>query len=382
MRACAPFNSKDADVVLRSSDSVDFKVHKHTVSLASPVLAALIHHAPRPPPPPSGSRRHRRRPVVSLSEPSEFLEIFLRFVYPVPEPPVTLHDLATLLELAAKYDSPSVVSRVRLHLQRSDFLEADPLQVYALASFARMDDVVRVAARHTLSRPIPPSDKLTDVHLLSGTALVRLLDYRTQCVRAAVKVARISEDAVPWWVQLQWRRLCFLSECGWECTKLPRRSLKWHKTLHERVDVPQYWVDYMNSVGAALRERLDPSVARDPRLVRPAVEQATQCAKCASKAHWDVEEFARILEEAVEEAISSVELGGDCADEYDEDSRALVPTTKTNYLLPCDRVVWPLFDYFFNVYSKRQWLDQPYDDEDDFDCDQDELVSRPPSSDY
>ena len=92
--AAPPFDSRDADVVLRSSDNVDFRVHKSILKLASPVLAALISLTPLPP---SAPRRHRRRRVVPLAEPGESLDLFLRFIYPVPEPPLSLDEVATLL---------------------------------------------------------------------------------------------------------------------------------------------------------------------------------------------------------------------------------------------------------------------------------------------
>lgn len=306
MRAAPPFDSKDANVVLRSSDNVDFKVHKHIIKLASPVLAAFISLAPSPPPPPSASRRHHMRRIVELSDPSEFLDMFLRFVYPVPEPLLALDDVATVLELSHKYDSSTVTSRMRTHLLRPEFLESDPLQVYALASFAGMDDVVQIAARHTLPHPPPRPAHLTEKRMLPGAALLRLLDYRQRCVAAATRVARIENATVPWWLQLQWQRFCFLSECGWECAKLPRRTLKWRKRLHECVEVPEYWIEYMNAVGTALGDTLDPAVARDRELLRQAAEKAAGCSKCAGRVVWDLQEFGEILEDAIGEAIAGV----------------------------------------------------------------------------
>ena len=67
-------------------------------------------------------------------------------------------------------------------------------------------------------------------------------------------------------------------------------------------------------VREALGERLDPGVARDARLVRPALESAVRCSTCAGRAWWDMEEFAGILADAIEEAIFSVSAqmtGGD-----------------------------------------------------------------------
>lgn len=142
--------------------------------------------------------------------------------------------------------------------------------------------------------------------MLPGAALLRLLDYRQRCVAAATRVARIENATVPWWLQLQWQRFCFLSECGWECAKLPRRTLKWRKRLHECVEVPEYWIEYMNAVGTALGDTLDPAVARERELLRQAAEKAAGCSKCAGRVVWDLQEFGEILEDAIGEAIAGV----------------------------------------------------------------------------
>lgn len=300
-----PFNCRDADVILLSSDGVEFKVHKKLIRLGSRVLSELIPFAQSPPPPSSPTRRHRKqRPVLSLADASDILDLFLRFIYPIPEPQITLNEVYPLLELATKYGAPNVASRMRPYLLRPDHLEADPYVIYALASYAGMHDIAAVAARHTLPHPIPSTLKLTE--MAEGSALVRLLEYRRRCAAAAASVARIADDRVPWWIQMQWRRLCFLGQC-WECAKLlPGRRLKWDRTACGSLQVPEYWVLYMAGVGAALGEKLDPRVARDAMLVGPALESAMRCSKCAGKAWWDMEEFAGILADAIEEAIYSV----------------------------------------------------------------------------
>ncbi|EJF59655.1 hypothetical protein BD309DRAFT_492868 [Dichomitus squalens] len=353
-RASHPFDCRDADIVLRSSDGVEFLVHKRLLRIASRVLTQLIPLARMPPPSSSSGRRHKKeRPVLDLADSSENLDLFLRFIYPILEPSIMLNEVYTILELSTKYDAPSVAQRMRPHLLRPDHLEADPYVIYALATYAHMQDIAAVAARHTLSHPIPPTLKLTE--MAEGTDLVRLLEYRKKCVAAAVSVTRIADDNVPWWVQLQWRRFCFLSEC-WECAKLlPGRSLKWHRTACGTVRVPDYWVEYMAAAGAALVEKLDPKVAKDRRLLQPAIECAMRCSKCAAAAWKDVEDFAEILAAAVEEAVCSVKfpVQGD-EDEYARDDiNALMMPPKTNYLSASDRPVWPMFDYFWDTWRKR-----------------------------
>ncbi|KAI1790064.1 hypothetical protein LXA43DRAFT_891664 [Ganoderma leucocontextum] len=353
-RAGDPFNCRDADIILLSSDGMEFKVHKKLIRLGSQVLSELIPLAQPPPPPPSPARRHgKQRPVLSLADTGDVLDLFLRFIYPIPEPQITLNEVYPLLELATKYGAPSVASRMRPYLLRPDHLEADPYVIYALATFAGIDDIAAVAARCTLAHPIPSTLKLTE--MAEGSALVRLLEYRRKCVAAAVSVARIADDHVPWWIQMQWRRFCFLGQC-WECAKLlPGRRLKWERMACGSLQVPEYWVQYMAGVGAALVERLEPGVAREARLVRPVLESAMRCSKCVEKAWWDMDEFAGILADAIEEAIYSVTFSSVVDDDecVHADASAMAKVPKTNYLWASDRAVWPLFDYFYEVYSKR-----------------------------
>ncbi|KAI0672532.1 hypothetical protein C8Q78DRAFT_1078038 [Trametes maxima] len=377
-RAATPFDGKgkrrkSANVILRASDGIEFRVQKHQIAFASPVLDELIRQASSSTSPPSspGLRSGPRiRAVVDLPHPSDVLDLFLRFIFPVSEPTLTLDDVTVLLELAHKYDAESVRSRMRTHLSLPAHMEHDPTRIYALATYAGFNDIARVAARHTLFRA--PEQDMAAVPLLSGAAFLRLTAYQRSCVRDAAEVARVV-DAVPWWVQLQWRRFCFLSECGGECASvLPRRRLTWHKTLYGVVDVPQYWIDYMKGVREALmRKRLDPGAARDPALLRPAVEAGAKCSRCASKVYWDMDEFSKLLEEAIEEAISMVRLTFDDPDE-DDGRSTRSSTTKCAYLLPRDHLVWPLYEYF-NTYHRK--LIQNPDDYVHFNVDED---SEPP----
>ncbi|KAI0768309.1 hypothetical protein BD413DRAFT_493977 [Trametes elegans] len=361
--AADPFNSRDAKVILRTSDDVDFRVHKDIVALASPVLAQLIALAPRMPPPASSSSnssRRRSRRLVSIPQTSAAVDLFLRFIYPIAEPEVTLDSIGALLEVAKYFAAASVMHRMRTHLLLPTHLEADPTSVYALASFAGLTDVARAAARHTLAHPIQL--EIAQVKLLPADALVRLLQYRKDCIHAAVAVAR-ADDAVPWWVQLQWRRFCFLSECS-NAQCVPRRRVAWHKTLHEIADVAVYWIEYMKCVQKAVRQKLDPRVARDPVLLRPAMEAGMKCARCAERVQWDMEEFTQLLEEAIEEAINSVQLRVSPG-EFDEDADHTGTATlaKDRYLLPGDRPWSPLYDHIFPGWRMSKMIQQSLIDE-------------------
>jgi hypothetical protein len=73
------FDVPDANLIIRSSDSVDFRVHKPVLAVASPVFKDLLSL-----PQPSDSESDDDLPVVQLPEDSELLQSLISIIYPVP----------------------------------------------------------------------------------------------------------------------------------------------------------------------------------------------------------------------------------------------------------------------------------------------------------
>ena len=81
------FEAPDANIIIRSSDFVDFRVHKPVLAMASPVFKDLLSL-----PQPSGSESVDGLPVVQLSEDSELLNTLVSMLYPVPTVVPKSHD--------------------------------------------------------------------------------------------------------------------------------------------------------------------------------------------------------------------------------------------------------------------------------------------------
>jgi hypothetical protein len=73
------FDLPDADLIIRSSDLVDFRVHKSVLALTSPFFKDLLSL-----PQPSDSESVDGLPVVQLSEGSELVNTLVSMLYPVP----------------------------------------------------------------------------------------------------------------------------------------------------------------------------------------------------------------------------------------------------------------------------------------------------------
>ncbi|KAI0305970.1 hypothetical protein B0F90DRAFT_1613499, partial [Multifurca ochricompacta] len=179
--AKAPFDDSRADIILRSSDSVNFRVFKIILSLASSVFADMFNI-----PPPASQKSSEELPVVTLSENSEALDLALRHCYPIQSPElVKLHDARILLEFARKYQVDLLSSTLKHFL--TDNMERDPVGVYVLAGMYEYQNIAKDAARSTLKLPI---SRLQSPELQYATAEQHqlLIQYYVSCGAAASAV--------------------------------------------------------------------------------------------------------------------------------------------------------------------------------------------------
>jgi hypothetical protein len=72
------FEVPDANIIIRSSDLVDFRIHKSVLAMTSPFFKDLLSL-----PQPSDSETVDGLPVVQLSEDSELLNSLVSILYPV-----------------------------------------------------------------------------------------------------------------------------------------------------------------------------------------------------------------------------------------------------------------------------------------------------------
>ncbi|KZT09207.1 uncharacterized protein LAESUDRAFT_542853 [Laetiporus sulphureus 93-53] len=185
INAPAPFNKQSADVILRSSDNVDFRVHTTIMSVASPFFETMF--AMPQPEEPAGSDVHPEAglPLIHMEEDSETLGRLLRFCYPVEDPDLDkVADLGPVLKAAVKYQMEDLLPRLKKKL--TVIARRDPLRAYVLACSLRLEQEARAAAiayRETSSLQIdsyvPEMDELTTGEYY------RLLQFYTQSVDVA-----------------------------------------------------------------------------------------------------------------------------------------------------------------------------------------------------
>ncbi|THH05705.1 hypothetical protein EW145_g4597 [Phellinidium pouzarii] len=188
------FTATDADVVLRTSDNVQFRVYHHILSEASPFFKDLFSL-------PQGDLADSTvAPIVDVSESAEVMEGILRLIYPKQDPVInSLDELSPLLAAATKYDIVRATETLRRLLVSPRFVEKEPTRVYAIACRHDLEAEARVASKHTLRINIldcPLSDDLKHITAWSYHRLLDLHRQRSKAAQAVLDEAITSADDV------------------------------------------------------------------------------------------------------------------------------------------------------------------------------------------
>ncbi|KAF8555639.1 hypothetical protein OG21DRAFT_1483687, partial [Imleria badia] len=114
--AAAPFDHEKADIILRSSDNIDFRVFKLFLSLASPFFETLF-DIPQPDEENGDQEIKDGLVVIPVTEDGKTLDALLRFCYPctlADDPNIeVLKDAMDVLEAARKYSLDVIETKAR-----------------------------------------------------------------------------------------------------------------------------------------------------------------------------------------------------------------------------------------------------------------------------
>lgn len=221
--ASAPFDDHDADVILRSSDNVDFRVYKLLLSMGSPFFKDMFSLPQADTTAADGiSETKDGLPVIQVSETAVTLRMLLSMCYPmgaVDLPALDkLEKVALLLDAAVKYSFERVEKRVREALVSPQCMHGNEVRVFAIACRHRMGAEAKAAARACLEQPILEVEEASELESLSAVRFLRLLKYHGKCVKLAREaLANFSPQAGATLTNTY--QLC--SSCGTPRTFLP-----------------------------------------------------------------------------------------------------------------------------------------------------------------
>ncbi|KDQ50974.1 hypothetical protein JAAARDRAFT_199521 [Jaapia argillacea MUCL 33604] len=334
----APFDHPKADIILRSSDGVDFRMFKLLLSLSSPFFDSMF-ELPQP--------CEDVLPLLDVTEPSTTLRPLLSLCFPLaanitPITFKTLEELQPVLEASVKYDMSAITTHLLTHLISPTFLQTQPLAVYAIACRYKLTPQARLAAKATLRQP-PPGSPLCPFtnHLdnIPATSLFRLLEYRHRCTEIA--------SSVPFGTK--WMPLTYV---WFNCSHCPPgkrlRSWAWEGDDDFECRYPrQWWEEFMEVASGELGKRpcgetvtgpppsssssdgeaegVDGSVGNGftylgargsevgngsgmPVWVKRFVARAMECPTCRTNVQDDMRRFLKLFERQVDRAVGIVEL--------------------------------------------------------------------------
>lgn len=171
--ASPPFDNPKADLIIRSSDTVDFRVFSFILGMSSDVFSTMLEACQAS----SGDVRDGC-PIIQLQEDSLTLDHLLRVIYPRKAP--TFDDVSKVppvLQAALKYDMEKAVEIVSSALRL--FAPKAPLRVWCAAVRCGLDSEARAAADEMVRQSLQVLDltapELQDLH---AGAYYRLLRYR------------------------------------------------------------------------------------------------------------------------------------------------------------------------------------------------------------
>ncbi|KAJ3818752.1 hypothetical protein F5878DRAFT_356166 [Lentinula raphanica] len=171
----ARFQSSDADVKFRSSDNVDFHIHKRNLEFATGGF------------PPSNTPSSLDE-IVRLSESSTTLEILFQFVYPQRHPSLDklgFDEVLRVAEAAEKYEVFAALTAT--HLMLREFLHSHSKQVLQFACIHRAALLVERLAPIMID--IPLSD-IKGILMMCPSYFVEWSLFREQYLQLAIALAQ------------------------------------------------------------------------------------------------------------------------------------------------------------------------------------------------
>jgi BTB/POZ domain len=305
-----PFDDIDADVILRSSDQVDFHVYKIILSKASPLFKDMFTL-----PQPSGADTPQTpHVVVNMSESSQTLSVLLSVIYPHTSEtagPPCLSDYLAALEAARKYDMTTASRRLLQDFENAGCVQDSPVEAFCAAYTLKLGDAARVAAKASLQHRLNLDNIGDKLEQMNGPALLRLWRYHRACSAAAVTLIptahltpnRITVTNLPWIepAQISWWGLVD-TELG--CNRCASNTFKLGPP-EDRIWRPHpSWFNYMSRARDTLREHPSSKAVTRHELLKPSYEEL-MCIECQRRI-CGLSEFSRYLGEEVDRRTAQV----------------------------------------------------------------------------
>jgi hypothetical protein len=289
-RQIAPIflDNPNADVILRSSDHVDFRVVKLFLSFSSSFFDGIFKL-----PPPVGEDDDEIKDglrIVNMEEKSKTIEALLLFCYPaaVADFPVfqNLGEAFDLLAAADKYGMEEVTKKARQWLSTSNLVVMDPLRTFAMACHNGWEEEAKIAARYMSPGflAIDARDYSNDLEYFTYGQYIRGLEYRLKCIKA-------EKEVVDSFLAMEDFGLHLLDS---------------NHTCYDRGNGMGWLSRLIKGARNALESRPCRATLRNTDLVQVALRKAFECGGCKETAVANLNRLCALLESELEKKLSGV----------------------------------------------------------------------------
>ncbi len=295
--ASAPFDDPEADIILQSSNKVNFHVYSVVLKLASPVFRDMF-SIPQPAP-------QTNTPIVEMEEDSTVLDIMLRLCYPGPDPRVTkLAQLTSILRVVEKYDLDGVVEKMGRDYAALADIEGEPVEAFAMACRYRWKEVALTAARASLA--FTTDDLLRQegeaLKAVTGMEYHRLFQYHHTCRLACQNITKNIS-----WVSYYGTREDYSFERHANNSVPKPKRCSDVKQLHYRT-FSSWWCNYMQEMGNKFMLQGPTSVCLTDSSLLEAIT-ASECKLCRDVANFgDLYRFLEQFRGKIDATIRSVRM--------------------------------------------------------------------------
>ena len=197
------FHYDDSDITLRSSDHVDYRVHKIILSTSSPFFKSMFSL-----PQPNASVSEMHHPIVDMPENSAIVHSLLAFIYPVvSEAPefASLDEIMDAFAAAKKYDMAVASRRLNRQFAKSLFIKYNPVVAFCAAYSRKLGDAACIAAKASLKYPMNLDKIAEKLQHIDGVAFYQLYKFHRACSATAAEAVTgtrltwITKSDCAWW---------------------------------------------------------------------------------------------------------------------------------------------------------------------------------------
>ncbi|KAF7968701.1 hypothetical protein HWV62_29656 [Athelia sp. TMB] len=297
--APAPFNDPRADVILRSSDNVDFRCYKALLALASAFFEGMFAL-----PQSTGKGINAMKDglcIVPMEENAKVLELLLKLGHPssINNPPILELDvIRSVFNAASKYNMEDAEIFVLRSLVSARYLEKEPLRVFAIACLLKAAKEARIAAAATLALDVGKMPFVPEMRDLSAADYFYLQEYRRACASTASHEA--DQDHLDWITNDFGESF----PCSESLDICPATALKDGDTIV----LTWWWDNYIIPCRQMLEKTPAGKMVKAHELLVAAAQATRNCPDCANNSFIGLVAFSARFCEKIDEAISKVPL--------------------------------------------------------------------------